>query len=72
MNRPLPSRTYAAHSKGCNFCFVIPEWNMVVVRMGTVPISTGNIAKSKKLRPQTIPTQILCALVDVTRAGKDA
>ena len=33
----------------CNFCFVIPEWNMVVVRMGTIPISTGNIAKGDRL-----------------------
>ena len=50
--RPWPSappKTYAAHGKGCNFCFVIPEWNMVVVRMGTVPISTGNIAKGDRL-----------------------
>ncbi len=33
-----PPRTYTAHGHGCNFCFVIPEWNMVLVRMGTVPI----------------------------------
>jgi len=50
--RPLPSappKTYTAHGKGCNYCFVIPEWNMVVVRMGTVPISTGSIAKGDRL-----------------------
>jgi hypothetical protein len=50
--RPWPSvppRTYTAHGKGSNFCFVIPEWNMVVVRMGTVPISAGNIAKGDRL-----------------------
>lgn len=50
--RPWPSappRTYTAHGKGSNYCFVIPEWNMVVVRMGTVPISTGNIAKGDRL-----------------------
>ena len=50
--RPWPSappKTYAAHGKGCNFCFVIPEWNMVVVRMGTVPISAGNIAKGDRI-----------------------
>lgn len=29
-----PPRTYAAHGAGANFCFVIPEWNMVLVRMG--------------------------------------
>ena len=50
--RPWPSappKTYTAHGRGCNFCFVIPEWNMVVVRMGTAPISTGNIAKGDRL-----------------------
>ncbi len=50
--RPWPSappKTYAAHGRGCNFCFVIPVWNMVVVRMGTVPISTGKIAKGDRL-----------------------
>ncbi|MBN1509173.1 MAG: serine hydrolase [Sedimentisphaerales bacterium] len=35
-----PPRTYTAHGHGCNFCFVIPEWSMVVVRMGTSPIGT--------------------------------
>jgi CubicO group peptidase (beta-lactamase class C family) len=35
-----PPKTYAAHGHGCNFCFVIPEWNMVVVRMGTSPVGT--------------------------------
>ena len=44
-----PPRTYTAHGRGCNFCFVIPEWNMVVVRMGTVPISAGNIAQGDRL-----------------------
>lgn len=29
-----PPRTCAAHGAGTNFCFVIPEWNMVLVRMG--------------------------------------
>jgi CubicO group peptidase (beta-lactamase class C family) len=36
--RPFPSAppgTYTSHGHGCNFCVVIPEWNMVVVRMGT-------------------------------------
>jgi CubicO group peptidase (beta-lactamase class C family) len=35
-SRPWPSappRTAAAHGGGRNFCFVIPEWNMVIVRM---------------------------------------
>jgi len=34
--RPWPSappRSYALHGAGRNFCFVIPEWNMVIVRM---------------------------------------
>jgi len=42
--RPWPSappRTYASHGHSCNFCFVIPEWNMVVVRMGTEPVRSG-------------------------------
>jgi hypothetical protein len=29
-----PPRTYAAHGASTNFCFVIPEWNMVIVRLG--------------------------------------
>jgi len=33
-----PPKTYTAHGHSANFCFVIPEWNMVVVRMGTSPI----------------------------------
>ena len=33
-----PANAYTAHGNNCNFCFVIPEWNMVVVRMGTSPI----------------------------------
>jgi CubicO group peptidase (beta-lactamase class C family) len=33
-----PPRTYTAHGNGCNYCFVIPEWNMVVVRMGTTSL----------------------------------
>jgi CubicO group peptidase (beta-lactamase class C family) len=40
-HRPWPAappRTCTAHGHGCNFCFVIPEWNMVVVRLGTLPI----------------------------------
>lgn len=34
-----PPRAYTAHGHGCNFCFVIPEWNMVLVRMGTAPVA---------------------------------
>jgi CubicO group peptidase (beta-lactamase class C family) len=35
-----PPRTYTAHGHGCNYCFVVPEWDMVVVRMGTSPVGT--------------------------------
>jgi CubicO group peptidase (beta-lactamase class C family) len=34
-----PPKAYTAHGHGCNFCFIIPEWNMVLVRLGTVPIA---------------------------------
>ena len=40
--RPWPSappKTYTAHGHSANFCFVIPEWNMVAVRMGTIAIA---------------------------------
>ena len=50
--RPWPSapaRTYAAHGAGSNFCFVIPEWNAVLVRMGTMPIAGGNVARGDQL-----------------------
>jgi CubicO group peptidase (beta-lactamase class C family) len=42
-----PPKTYTSHGNGCNFCVVLPEWNMVVVRMGTHPIGsiTGTEAK---------------------------
>jgi CubicO group peptidase (beta-lactamase class C family) len=42
--RPWPSappKAYTAHGHGCNFCYVIPEWNMVVVRMGTIPLGSA-------------------------------
>ena len=29
-----PPRTYMSHGKGGNFCCVVPEWNLVLVRMG--------------------------------------
>lgn len=35
--RPWPSApagTYMSHGKGGNFCCVVPEWNLVLVRMG--------------------------------------
>ena len=33
-----PPRTYMSNGKGCNFCMVLPEWNLVIVRMGTIPV----------------------------------
>jgi CubicO group peptidase (beta-lactamase class C family) len=33
-----PPRNYTSHGHSANFCYVIPEWDMVVVRMGTSPI----------------------------------
>jgi len=41
-----PPKAYAAQGRNGNFCFVIPEWNMVIVRMGTRPIASyaqGNV-----------------------------
>ena len=38
--RPWPSappKTYAAHGAGRNFIFVIPEWNLVIVRLSPAP-----------------------------------
>jgi CubicO group peptidase (beta-lactamase class C family) len=49
--RPWPSappRTYAAHGAGRNFIFVIPEWNMVLVRLSPAPggdIRAGTVGK---------------------------
>jgi CubicO group peptidase (beta-lactamase class C family) len=39
-----PPMTYAAHGAGRNFCFVIPEWNMVIVRMD----NSFRIARTKQ------------------------
>jgi CubicO group peptidase (beta-lactamase class C family) len=42
--RPWPAAppgTYTSHGHSSNFCFVVPKWNMVVVRMGTIPLSSG-------------------------------
>jgi len=42
-----PPRTYTAHGRGSNYCFVVPEWNMVIVRLGTS--SVGTIAQQDVL-----------------------
>ena len=42
--RPWPSAppgAYMSHGHSANFCCVIPEWNMVMVRMGIHPVATG-------------------------------
>jgi CubicO group peptidase (beta-lactamase class C family) len=47
--RPWPSappKAYTSHGHGCNFCYVIPEWNMVVVRMGTIPVASASTPSS--------------------------
>jgi len=49
--RPWPSapaKAYTSHGRSANFCFVIPEWNMVIVRMGTSPISS-NIGQGEQM-----------------------
>jgi CubicO group peptidase (beta-lactamase class C family) len=32
-----PPRTYAARGAGANVCFVVPEWNLVLVRLAATP-----------------------------------
>lgn len=32
---------------GCNFCIVLPEWNMVIVRMGTVTVAARDGRNNK-------------------------
>ncbi|MEW6239036.1 MAG: serine hydrolase domain-containing protein [Candidatus Omnitrophota bacterium] len=50
--RPWPSappKTYAAHGTGRNFIFVIPEWNMVIVRLAPAldgHVQIGNVRES--------------------------
>lgn len=47
--RPWPSvppRAYTSHGRGSNFCFVIPEWNMVVARLGTIPFGSSAVTPS--------------------------
>lgn len=49
--RPWPSappKTYTSHGRSANFCFVIPEWNMVIVRMGTVPLTSGAVELARQ------------------------
>jgi hypothetical protein len=65
-----PSKTYTAHGRGCNFCFVIPEWSMVVVRMGTVPVSTGNIAKGDRLCDEFFQSLAIAVKVSLVPAER--
>jgi CubicO group peptidase (beta-lactamase class C family) len=49
--RPWPSappKTYTSHGHSANFCCVIPEWNMVIVRMGTTAIPGGILGVEAK------------------------
>jgi CubicO group peptidase (beta-lactamase class C family) len=32
-----PSQTFAAHGAGRNFIFIVPEWNLVIVRLSPAP-----------------------------------
>ena len=36
-----PPRAYTAHGHNANFCLVVPEWNMVIVRLGRERIREG-------------------------------
>jgi CubicO group peptidase (beta-lactamase class C family) len=42
-----PPKTYAAHGACANFCFVIPEWNMVLVRMGNSDLPGGSVQQDQ-------------------------
>jgi len=49
--RPWPSappKTFAAHGAGRNFIFVIPEWNLVIVRLSPAPDGHVNVGAVKK------------------------
>jgi CubicO group peptidase (beta-lactamase class C family) len=60
--RPWPSAppgTFVARGAGGNYCFVIPEWNMVVVRMSTAwgPVNVNAVWDMffRKLAPAVNP-----------------
>lgn len=42
-----PPGTYMSNGHGCNFCIVLPEWNMVIVRMGTVTVAARDGRNNK-------------------------
>ena len=44
-----PPNAYGAHGAGTNFCFVIPEWNVVVVRMGSYEIANTITEGDRKI-----------------------
>jgi CubicO group peptidase (beta-lactamase class C family) len=67
--RPWPSapaKTYTSHGRSANFCFVIPEWNMVLVRMGTSPTSS-NIGQGEQMW-----NEFLRRLQEALRVDRDA
>jgi len=44
-----PPKTYAAHGAGRNFIFIIPEWNMIIVRLAPAPgglVPIGSVRES--------------------------
>lgn len=43
-----PPKTYAARGGSKNYCFVVPEWNMVIVRLGSAN-SPGNSGISDEI-----------------------
>jgi CubicO group peptidase (beta-lactamase class C family) len=43
-----PPMTYTALGHNSNYCFVIPEWNMVIVRMGASPAENGGGRQSEE------------------------
>jgi len=43
-----PPRTYGAHGASTNFCIVVPEWKLVIARMGKAPIP-GNYAQQDQV-----------------------
>ncbi|OPZ11531.1 MAG: Beta-lactamase [candidate division BRC1 bacterium ADurb.BinA364] len=42
-----PAGAYTSHGHSSNFCYVIPEWRMVVVRMGQTPVANTKIVEQR-------------------------
>jgi CubicO group peptidase (beta-lactamase class C family) len=65
-----PPKTYAAQGASTNFCFIIPEWNMVVVRMGNSDLP-GSFAQQDRLQ-DTFFAKVADALGVASHAGRPA